>query len=181
MSALRTVHIRRSTRQAEIDALEADIRQIARKRAGETSDDERAVKKPKGPSLLAAELAKYSKGKGKAKKKGKGEDDVLATLNSFRSKLQGVMDVDDEVPVELGEDGEMPPAGAEDPGVDVDDDLGFLSHHLRFPKGNEDEVAKAEREYEVIDPRARGAKAKEEERQRKRAQRPKDGGRGSRR
>ena len=117
----------------------------------------------------------------KAKKKGKGEDDVLATLNSFRSKLQGVMDVDDEIPVELGEDGEMPPAGAEDPGVDVDDDLGFLSHHLRFPKGNEDEVAKAEREYEVIDPRARGAKAKEEERQRKRAQRPKDGGRGSRR
>ncbi|VDB84859.1 unnamed protein product [Peniophora sp. CBMAI 1063] len=175
---------KKSTRQAEIDALEADIRQIARKRAGGDSDDDRAAKKPKGPSLLAAELAKYSKGKGKGKKKGKGEDDVLATLNSFRNKLQGVMDVDDEEPEEEekkeGEDGEMLPA-AEDPGVEVDDDLGFLSHHLRFPKGNEEEVAKAEREYEVIDPRARGAKAKEEERQRKRAQRPRDGGRGSRR
>ena len=86
MSALTTVHIRRSTRQAEIDALEADIRQIARKRAGETSDDERAVKKPNGPSLLAAELAKYSKGKGKAKKKGKGEDDVLGVHAKWRAQ-----------------------------------------------------------------------------------------------
>ncbi|KZV74512.1 cyclophilin-like protein [Peniophora sp. CONT] len=175
---------KKSTRQAEIDALEADIRRIARKRAGEDSDDERAAKKAKGPSLFAAELAKYSKGKGKAKKKGKGEDDVLATLNSFRTKLQGVMDVEDDEPeenaaVQAGEAGEIPPG--EDPGVEVDDDLGFLSHHLSFPKGNEEEVAKAEREYEVIDPRARGAKAKEEERLRKRAQRPRDGGRGSRR
>lgn len=106
---------------------------------------------------------------------------MLATLSSFRSKLQGVMDVDEEERAEngAGEDGEM--AAAEEEGVEVDDDLGFLSHHLMFPKGNEEEVAKAEREYEVIDPRARGAKAKEEERQRKRAQRPRDGGRGSRR
>lgn len=106
---------------------------------------------------------------------------MLATLNSFRTKLQGVMDVEYDEPekkaaVQAGKAGEIPPG--EDPDVEVDDDLGSLSHHLSLPKGNEKEVAKAEREYEVIDPRARGAK--EEEKLRKRAQRPRDGGRRSR-
>ena len=52
-------------------------------------------------------------------------------------------------------------------GLEVDDDVGWLKHRLSFPKGNEEEVEKAEREYEVIDPRARATRAKEEERQKK--------------
>ena len=74
-------------------------------------------------------------------------------------------------------------AAGEDEGMEVDDDVGFLGHLLHFPKGNEEEVMKAERDYEVIDPRQRGARAREEERERKRAQKAKDpaGGRGYRR
>ncbi len=72
--------------------------------------------------------------------------------------------------------------GAEEgAGMEVDDDTGFLSHQLSFPKGNEEEVSKAERDYEVIDPRQRGARAREEEREKRRRMKPKDGGRGARR
>ena len=146
-------------------------------------------KKPK-KSALEEEMAKYAKGKG-VHKKGKGrkdDSDVLAALNSFRSKLKSTV-VEDEPPQE-GKDGagaahgegEPQPTGEEE-GMEVDDDVGFLGHMLHFPKGNEEEVAKAEREYEVIDPRQRGARAKEEERERKRAMKAKDltGGRGYRR
>jgi peptidyl-prolyl cis-trans isomerase SDCCAG10 len=56
-------------------------------------------------------------------------------------------------------------------GMEVDDDVGWLTHSLHFPKDNNEEVNKAEREYEVIDPRARASKAREDERHRK-AQQP---------
>jgi peptidyl-prolyl cis-trans isomerase SDCCAG10 len=142
--------------------MEADIRALAKRAGGgEDSDDERAAKKPK-TSALAAELAKYAGARGgkKAKKRG-GEDDVLGMLSSFRTPaLASAAD---------GERAEEAVLGAEDAGVEVDDDVGFLGHALQFHKGNEEEVAKAERDYEVIDPRARGARAKEEERERKAA------------
>jgi peptidyl-prolyl cis-trans isomerase SDCCAG10 len=144
--------------------MEADIRALAKRAGGgEDSDDERAAKKPK-TSALAAELAKYAGARvGKKGKKRGGEDDVLGMLSSFRTKLQQTpalaSAVDDEGAEEL-----VPEEGRE-----VDDDAGFLAHALQFHKGNEEEVAKAERDYEVIDPRARGARAKEEERERKAA------------
>jgi len=65
--------------------------------------------------------------------------------------------------------------------MDVDDDTGFLSHRLQFPKDNAEEVNKAERDYEVIDPRQRGARAREEERERKQKQQKKGGYRHARR
>ncbi|KAI4294526.1 hypothetical protein K525DRAFT_176594, partial [Schizophyllum commune Loenen D] len=112
------------------------------------SDDEPAKKKQKR-SYLSEELAKYAKGRGVHKKgKRRDESDVLAALDSFRGKLQGAMAVDDD-------QGEKGVRGAEEPGVKVDDDTDFLGHELRFPKDNAEEVGKAERDYEVIDPRAR--------------------------
>jgi peptidyl-prolyl cis-trans isomerase SDCCAG10 len=60
--------------------------------------------------------------------------------------------------------------------MEVDDDQGFMSHALHFPKDDGEESRKAERDFEVIDPRERGAKAKEEERERKRAMKAKGGG-----
>lgn len=163
--------------------MEADIRKLARRAAGEGSDEERARKKPKR-SFLEEEMARYTKGRGVHKKgKRKDEGDVLAALNSFRSKIKSTAEEDD--PMDAGtatEEGEATGAGAGDEeGIEVDDDVGFLSHKLFFPKGNEEEVAKAERDYEVIDPRARGARAKEEERERKQAMKGKDGRRGYRR
>ncbi|PCH44507.1 cyclophilin-like protein, partial [Wolfiporia cocos MD-104 SS10] len=173
-------------RKTEIEKMEAEIRRLAR-RGGEESDDEPARKKVK-KSYLEEEMAKYTKGRGVHKKgKRRDEGDVLAALNSFRSKIKSTApDMDEAQAPSVGaEGGEAPPegqpAGEEDPGMEVDDDTDFLAHALHFPKDNDEEVAKAERDYEVIDPRQRGARAKEEERERKRAVKAKDGRRGYRR
>ena len=178
----------RDSHRAQIERMEADIRKLTRRAAGDMSDDESRKKKPK-KSFLEEELAKYSKNRGLHSKKGKDakkkdESDVLAAMASFRNKLQGTMQVDeDDDSGKRGESGEPMEGveghgGGEEEGIEVDNDYGFMSHALRFPKGNEEEVDKAEREYEVIDPRARGAQAREEERERKRLQekkRPKFG------
>lgn len=171
--------------------MEADIRKLSKRRDGHDSDDEPSKKKAK-KSYLQEELARYSSGLGLQGKKNKGkkkdEGDVLAALDAFRGKLKSTMFVDDDEGGG-GEDGdggegveaeEKLPA-EEDPGVEVDDDRGFMGHALRFPKDDGEETRKAERDYEVIDPRQRGAKAKEEERERKRAMKAKAGGRGYRR
>lgn len=140
--------------------MEADIRKL-QKRKDDDSDDELARKKPKR-SFLSEELSQYSSSRGTHKKgKRKDEGDVLAALSSFRGKLQSLMAVDDE-----GGQGEGDEAGGD---VEVDDDRGFMSHVLHFPKGNEEETEKAERDYEVIDPRMRGAQAREQERERKKS------------
>ena len=165
--------------------MEADIRKLTRKTRGDVSDDEPTKKRPK-KSYLEEEMAKYTKSrtarpKDKDGKRKRDEGDVLAALNSFRSKLQNASPDDDDVgDAEEGEEKAPEATGEEDPGMEVDDDVGFMSHLLHFPK-DDSEVLKAEREYEVIDPRERGARAKEEERERKRMIRPKDGGRGFRR
>lgn len=179
-----------NSRKSEIERMEAEIRKLTRRGAGDGSDDDEPTEKKPKKSYLEEEMAKYAKGRG-LHKKGKGkkdEGDVLAALNSFRSKLKSTT-VKDSPPPELkegerqdAEDTEPKPT-AEDVGMEVDNDVGFLGHLLHFPKGNEEEVAKAERDYEVIDPRQRGARAREEERDRKRAIKAKDitGGRGYRR
>ena len=153
------------------------------------SDDEPAKKKQKR-SYLSEELAKYAKGRGVHKKgKRRDESDVLAALDSFRGKLQGAMAVDEDEGerganaggVDAMEEGETRPA-CEEPCVEVDDDTDFLGHELRFPKDNAEEVGKAERDYEVIDPRARGAQARAEEKERKaRSMKGRGGGGGRRR
>ncbi|KAI0924977.1 hypothetical protein AcW2_005694 [Taiwanofungus camphoratus] len=171
-----------NARKTEIEKMEAEIRKMAR-RGGDDSDDEPARKKSK-KSFLEEEMAKYAKGRGIHKKgKRKDEEGVLAALSSFRSKIKSTGPEIPEVE-QLQADSEKPEdklPGEEDPGVEVDDDTGFLTHALHFPKDNDEEVAKAERDYEVIDPRQRGARAREEERERKKAMKPKDGRRGYRR
>lgn len=167
-----------NSRKAEIEKIEADLRKLSRRRnGGDDSDDEPSKKKVK-KSYLEEELAKYSKGKGLKKGKKKDEGDVLAALNSFRGKLKSSMF--DDAEMDGDEEAEKAkvdiPAGEEDPGIEVDDDRGFLSHALHFPKDDGEETRKADREYEVIDPRERGAKAKEEERERKRLAKAKSGG-----
>lgn len=161
--------------------MEADIRKLTKRHNGDDSDDEPAKKKAKSKSYLEEELAKYSKGRGLHKKdKKKDESDVLTALTSFRTKLKSTpMDEEEGDRVKDEEEGVI--GEGEDPGIEVDDDVDFMSHLLSFPKGNDEEVQKAERDYEVIDPRQRGARAREEEKERKKAMKPRDGGRGSRR
>ncbi|EJD48232.1 cyclophilin-like protein [Auricularia subglabra TFB-10046 SS5] len=168
-------------RRAEIERMEADIRKLARRREGSVSDDERPAKKAKGPSQLEQELAKYSQNRAapvrrdkEGRRRVKDESDVLAALEGFRSKLQTVQP-DDSPPPEDQPAQHVDPISAaailpppEEEGIEVDDDIGWLGHRLRFPKNNDEEVNKAERDYEVIDPRVRGERARKEERERKR-------------
>ncbi|KAJ6580766.1 cyclophilin-like domain-containing protein [Mycena capillaripes] len=173
-----------NSRKTEIEKMEAEIRSLARRRGGGDSDDElEAMRKTKkSKSYLEEELARYAKGKGlRTKGKRRDESDVLAVLNSFRGKLAR-MPVEEDMPAEEDADAkdsdapEAPKLGwDEDPGMEVDDDAGFMGHALRFPKDDGEESLKAERDYEVIDPRQRGARAKEEERERKRAMKAKAG------
>ena len=158
----------RLVRKAEIEKMEAEIRKLQRRRDDSDIEDEASKKKAK-KSYLNEELDKYAKGKGLHKKgKRRDEGDVLAALNSFRGKLQSSMVVDDPEP-----NNDAAATGGGDGGdgeeMEVDNDTGFMSHALHFPKDNGEETMKAERDYEVIDPRERGAKAKEEERERKKA------------
>ncbi|KAM6496688.1 Cyclophilin-like domain containing protein [Amanita muscaria] len=178
------------TRKDEIAKMEAEIRKLGKKREDKGSDGEDEKKKKAKKSYLTEELAKYSKGrgthkKGKDGKKRVDESDVLAALDSFRGKLSGRNwigltgagdkdkggDGDDVVMVDAAGEGVTGTGGTEDPGMEVDADLEFMTHALHFPKDNTEETQKAERDYEVIDPRQRGAKAKEEERERRRASR----------
>ncbi|PBK71933.1 hypothetical protein ARMSODRAFT_1072673, partial [Armillaria solidipes] len=138
----------------------------AERREGNDSDDEHAAKRTK-KSYLEEELSKYSKGRGLHKKgKWRDEGDILAALDSFRGKLQSTMLEEEPEPLDdaVEPDAESAPMPIEDdPGMEVDDDRGFLGHALRFPKDDGEESRKAEQDYEVIDPRQRNARAKEEE------------------
>lgn len=158
--------------------MEADIRKLARRREGSASDDDRPTKKQKGPSQLEQELSKYSKNRAtvrrdkEGKKRAKDEGDILAAMESFRGKLQRAAPEDSPPPEEevkhvdpISAAAILPPP--EEEGAEIDDDLGWLGHRLQFPKGNDEEVGKAERDYEVIDPRVRGERARQEERDRK--------------
>lgn len=156
--------------------MEAEVKRLARQRDGGDSDEERNVKKAKKRSQLDEELAKYKKGRGVHRKgHNKDESNVLAVLAGFRSKLQTssatpeVDEVDRELGDAPGDGGDQAIEG--EAGIELDDDRGFMGHLLCFPKGNDEEVQKAQREYEVIDPRARGAQARQEERERKQATR----------
>jgi len=153
----------RNSRKTQIEKMEAEVRKLQRRKNG--SDDEDTIKKKPKKSYLNEELAKYSKVKGiHSKGKKRDEGDTLAVLNSFRGKLQDTMSVDTVDMSGVQENDE-----AVEESMEVDNDFGFLNHELHFPKDNGEETEKAERDYEVIDPRQRGAKAREEERERKKA------------
>jgi peptidyl-prolyl cis-trans isomerase SDCCAG10 len=155
--------------------MEEEVKRLARRRDGGDSEEERKTKKPKNKSQLEEELAKYDKSRGTHRKgRKKDESDVLATLAGFRSKLQtSVVTKEDDETVDVSVSAEDTEAGTQaiegESVLEVDSDLGFMGHLLHFPKGNEEEVQKAQREYEVIDPRARGAQARQEQRDRKAA------------
>ena len=145
------------SRPAEIEKVESEIRRPAKKRDGDPSDGEHKKKAKK--SYLEEELANYSIGRGLQKKgkdgKRKDEGDMLAALSSFRGKLQRSMLIDEEPEEEGADKGEGEGAGADVAGMEVDDDRGFMGHVSHFLKDNGEETQKAERDYEVIAPRAR--------------------------
>ncbi|KAI5981185.1 hypothetical protein EDD15DRAFT_2144215, partial [Pisolithus albus] len=150
--------------RSEIEKMEAEIRRLTRRREGGGDSEEEAErrKKKKPKSYLEEEVAKYAKGRGLQKRakdgRRKDEGDVLAALKSFRGMLQAAGPADSNL-VEDAEgvqgEGKVPVVNGEDSGMEVDDDRGFMNHVLQFPKDDGEETRKAERDYEVIDPRQR--------------------------
>ncbi|KAI6101285.1 cyclophilin-like domain-containing protein [Pisolithus sp. B1] len=166
----------KDSQRSEIEKMEAEIRRLTRRReGGDDSEEEAERQKKKKPKS-------YLEGRGCQKKakdgRRKDEGDVLAALKSFRGMLQAAgpanLNLVEDAEGEQGE-GKAPVVSGEDPGMEVDDDRGFMSHVLQFPKDDGEETRKAERDYEVIDPRQRSAKAREEERERKRATKGRNG------
>ncbi|KAG8784072.1 Peptidyl-prolyl isomerase cwc27 [Serendipita sp. 405] len=159
-------------RKEEFDRVEEEIRKLTRRRDSDSEDDKPAKKTKKGPSIIEQQNAKYQRGTAAARRAAKKKDDSssLSALERFRSKLQRVQ-------IEDVDDADAPPEGEDEAkgeeAMDVDDDVGWISHRLHFAKDDAQETSRAEHDYEVIDPRMRGAKAKEEEMERKRSK--KDG------
>ncbi|WWC86660.1 uncharacterized protein L201_001537 [Kwoniella dendrophila CBS 6074] len=180
LKAIREQHEREkagssATRQADIKRMEEDLRRL-KKHRGEASDSdsdsEGRGKRRKGPSVLEQELAKYSKNRGRAaakhgSKRGRRdeEDDLLKEMSKFSSKVAkaGPNDSDEDDDVLQ----KRPKAGDEEAGEDdleVDDDVGWMKHSLKFIVDEKELTRRAEDEYSVIDPRAKARQLAEDSR-----------------
>jgi peptidyl-prolyl cis-trans isomerase SDCCAG10 len=140
-------------RKAQIEEMQAKIRRLDKRRAGsdsDDSDDDAPRKKRSGPSFLDQELAKYSAGRRGKRSGKKDEDDVLSALSSFTGKIRkagtsdAVRDEDDK------ESEETRRLDDDTGGLEIDDDIGFMSHALKATKEDDaEQTRRAESDYTV--------------------------------
>jgi peptidyl-prolyl cis-trans isomerase SDCCAG10 len=140
-----------SSRQAEIKRMQDDLRAL-KKASGQDSDSDSDTsstrrKRRKGPSYLEQELAKYQKGKGRAaaragnkRSRRDEEDDLLEELGAFSKRVTGMGDEERD----LDED-----EGGEEEGLEVDDDVDWMKHRLKFVVDEKELTRRAEDEYSV--------------------------------
>jgi len=92
-------------------------------------------------------LSKYSKGRGRAakgnKKRGREEDDLLAELAGFSKRVTA-----DDGGQGLRSVGEDDDEGVEG-GLEVDDDVDWMKHRLKFDVDEKELTRRAEDEYSV--------------------------------
>lgn len=138
--------------------MQAKIRKLDKRRADDSdSDDEDGPRKKRpGPSFLEQELAKYSSGRRGKKGGKKNEDDVLSALSSFTSKIKqttGLGEDDDREAMDVDKETEEESATKIDDdtgGLEIDNDVGFLSHALKAVKDdNAEQTRRAESDYSV--------------------------------
>lgn len=145
--------------------MEEDLRRL-KKRSGSLSDtdsDSSSRARRKGPSYLEQELAKYASNRGRAAMKAGNkrsrrdeEEDVLAEMRKFSSRVMQAEDEPEEEQAEEIEEGETKEGtgiGAamaeEEGGIEVDDDIGWLKHKLKFHVDEKELTRRAEDEYAV--------------------------------
>lgn len=128
--------------------MQEDLRKL-KKRTGEASDSESDTsstrrKRRKGRSFLDEELAKYTTGRGRAaarsgNKKGRRdeEEDILLEMGKFSKRVAQQTDRDDER------------GDAEADGLEVDNDVGWMKHRLKFEVDEKELTRRAEDEYSV--------------------------------
>lgn len=152
LKAIREEHERQkagegSSRKADLERMQEDLRAL-KKRMGEDSesdsdDDEKYRRRRKGAVYLEEEMAKYKKGRGRAAtrhsaKGRRGDDeDLLRDLGMFSQKV-----------LAMGDDDGAGREGDED-GLEVDDDVGWMRHALKFEEEKSEETRRAEDEYTV--------------------------------
>jgi peptidyl-prolyl cis-trans isomerase SDCCAG10 len=136
--------------------MQDDLRKL-KKRTGNVSDSdsddstELRGGNRKGASYLEEELAKYSTGRGRAaqraaNKRGRRDEDegLLLEMGKFSQKVA----MADEGEEDRLDDG--PEGGVEETDVlEVDDDVGWLSHKLKFEVDERELTRRAEDEYSV--------------------------------
>ncbi|WRT64533.1 peptidyl-prolyl isomerase CWC27 [Kwoniella shivajii] len=183
LKAIREQHEREkagssTARQAEIKRMEEDLRRL-KKRTGEVSDSdsdhESRSKRRKGPSVLEQELARYSQNRGRAaakhsNKRGKKdeEDDLLTEMSKFSRKVAKAGPEDgEERPSAMAMADEQ--RGEDD--LEVDDDVAWMKHSLKFIVDEKELTRRAEDEYSVIDPRAKARELAESSRKEKESHR----------
>lgn len=152
LKAIREEHARQKTgegssRKADLERMQEDLRAL-KKRMGENSesdsdDDEKYKRRRKGAVYLEEEMAKYKEGRGRAStrhsaKGRRGDDeDLLRDLGNFSKKVQAMDAMD------------RPEKGADEDGLEVDDDVDWMRHALKFEEIKSDETRRAEDEYTV--------------------------------
>ena len=133
--------------------MQAKIRKLDKRKSGsdsDDSDDDAPRKKRSGPSFLDQELARYSAGRRGKRSGKKDEDDVLSALSSFTGKIRKA-GTDDIARDEDGRESEETRRLDDDTGgLEVDDDIGFMSHALKALKDdNAEQTRRAESDYTV--------------------------------
>lgn len=136
--------------------MQDDLRKLKKAAGNESESDsdssETRRKRRKGTSYLEQELAKYSKGRGRAaasrggrKGKREEEDDLLAELGAFSKRVVADQaDEDEDRVMDLDTAG-----GDMGEGVEVDDDVAWMRHRLKFQVDEKELTRRAEEEYSV--------------------------------
>ena len=130
--------------------MQDDLRALKKSQGNDSdsdSDSDSRHKRRKGPSYLEQELSKYQKGRGRAakgnKKNKREEEDLLAELGAFSKRVTaddgGKGTRDDE-----GEGG-----GGVEEGLEVDDDVDWMKHRLKFDVDEKELTRRAEDECSV--------------------------------
>lgn len=131
--------------------MEDDLRKLKKRRDSDSdSDSDSRRKRRAGPSVLEQELAKYSKNKGRAAKQGNKrgrrgeEEDLLKEMSKFSQKVAATVDDEDADEEPDRPDGQLDPDNLE-----VDDDVRWMKHSLRFVVDEKELTRRAEDEYAV--------------------------------
>lgn len=155
LKAIREEHERQKagegpSRKADLERMQEDLRAL-KKRIGEDSesesdDEDKYRRRRKGAVYLEEEMAKYKRGRGRAAtrhsaKGRRGDDeDLLRDLGKFSEKV-----------LALGDNGGSGEKGDAD-GLEIDDDVDWMRHALKFEEEKSDETRRAEEEYTVSRP-----------------------------
>lgn len=130
--------------------MQDDLRALKKSQGNDSdsdSDSDSRHKRRKGPSYLEQELSKYQKGRGRAakgnKKNKREEEDLLAELGAFSKRVTA-----DDGGKGIRDD-EVEGGGGVEEGLEVDDDVDWMKHRLKFDVDEKELTRRAEDEYSV--------------------------------